>query len=510
MHFLDNLAIHVISHPEKIALRVDEDQISYGDLSRLATRVRRALREAGITAGDRVAFYARPDIPVLAAIVGVLQECCVMVTVHHSFSLDKLRVQIEDSGARYVITDQVSGANSVLGRTNIAGILDLNTVKAWLSEEGFSNESSHAPIDADFDGNSIGAIFFTTGSVSKPKGAVVTHRNMIAAFRAVSAYLGICENDVVLNFSTFATDFGFYSVLIPILLGGTAVISTRSGSNPREIPSMIERCNVTAIHIFPPTLVDLLSVPDLNTFPTTGIRYMLSSGQQLPVRDIARLRAIWPEVKVFSSYGMTECKRVTYLPPEQIDIRPASVGKAIPGVRTYLIDDDENLIRNAGMTGELAVSGELVMAGYWNMPEENERRFRFDVFGESRVFLTGDLFRMDEEGYLYYVARKDDVFSRNMFKVNPREVEEHLRLLPDIVDVAVVPVPDARQGVVPRACVVLNPGSSLTADGVIEHCVAGLDWQMIPAQVVFMAALPRTESGKIATRCLSADIPLMQ
>ncbi|UFZ04969.1 fatty acid--CoA ligase family protein [Bradyrhizobium ontarionense] len=197
--------------------------------------------------------------------------------------------------------------------------------------------------------------------------------------------------------------------------------------DPGRIVDAIEAYGVTGLQVFPPFIFHLLKLPDLEGRLPKSVRYVSTSGQALPVKHIRRLREAWPGVQIFSSYyGLTECKRVSFLPPDEIDRRPRSVGRAIPGVRTYLFGEDDAPLTVPGQVGELGVAGELPMQRYWNMPEETARRMIENVAGEARVFLTGDLFRVDDEGYLYHVARKDDAFARSGFKVNPREVEQLL------------------------------------------------------------------------------------
>jgi len=205
---------------------------------------------------------------------------------------------------------------------------------------------------------------------------------------------------------------------------------------------------------------------------------------------------------LFSMYGLTECKRVTYLPPDQLDVRPMSVGKGMPNEEVWLVDEQGKRLPN-GSTGELVVRGSHVMRGYWRKPQQTSERLKAgDLPGEMYLY-TGDIFRTDSEGYLYFVARKDDIIKSRGEKVSPREVENVLHKLDGVMEAAVIGVADDVLGEAVKAFVVLKPGFSWSERDVIKHCLAHMEGFMAPKQVVFMDALPRTDTGKITKRGLS-------
>lgn len=488
--------------PQKVAVTLEGKSATYGELDAIAEEVAKELAEKGIHPGDRVAIYGDFSIPLLGAVLGIFKAGAILVTVHHTFGPRKLMFQVEDSGARALITDRSRELQAELVEATLI-VLDVNDV--WLK----------VPTDRTGDGaqchlrslniadDDIAVIFYTSGSTSRPKGVAVNHRNMIAAFNAVTGYLENTSSDVVLSYSTLASDYGFYNVMMPLMFGGTAVVERALPRDPDAIIELIEKHGVTALHVFPPVIFHLLKATVLHERVPRSLRYVSSSGQVLPTRHIRSLRTAWPDVKIFSNYGLTECKRVAFLPPDEIDIRPASVGKPVPGVRTYLAGDDGGLLTDAGQVGELVVAGDLLMQRYWNMPEETARRLHTNTFGEERVFFTGDLFRTDDDGYLYYVARKDDVFARNLFKVNPREIEHLLMSHHAVSEAAVIPVPDESAGHVPKALVVIERNAATTATELIEYCSKHLDWHMVPVFVEFVVELPRTLSGKTAVRALT-------
>jgi acyl-CoA synthetase (AMP-forming)/AMP-acid ligase II len=238
---------------------------------------------------------------------------------------------------------------------------------------------------------------------------------------------------------------------------------------------------------------------DLAKWDFSSLRYISNTGAALPGDHISKLRKQFPQVKIYSMYGLTECKRVSYLPPDQIDIRPGSVGRGMPNEEVYIVDEKGNRV-GPGIVGELVIRGSNVMKGYWQMPEETERVLRPGSFPWEKVLYSGDLFRADEDGYLYFVGRKDDIIKTRGEKVSPREVEEVLYLLPGVAEAAVVGIPDEVLGSAIKAVIVTQPEAWLTEKDVLRHCAAHLEDFMVPKFVEFREQMPKTSSCKIAKR----------
>ena len=249
-----------------------------------------------------------------------------------------------------------------------------------------------------------------------------------------------------------------------------------------------------------PTISALLLQIDLTKYDLSALRYITNTAAALPTTHILGLRARLPQVKIFSMYGLTECKRVSYLPPEQIDRRPTSVGRGMPNEEVYIVDEQGH--RLASGTGELVIRGSNVMKGYWELPEETARMLRPGPLPGERLLFSGDLFRMDEEGYLYFVGRKDDIIKTRGEKVSPREVENVIYELPDVVEAAVVGVPDAVLGQAIKAVVTLRDAASLNEQDVLRHCANRLENFMVPKHVEFRAVMPKTSTGKIDKKTL--------
>jgi acyl-CoA synthetase (AMP-forming)/AMP-acid ligase II len=235
---------------------------------------------------------------------------------------------------------------------------------------------------------------------------------------------------------------------------------------------------------------------DLSKYSFPALRYITNTAAALPPAHISRLRALFPDVQIFSMYGLTECKRVSYLPPEQIDLRPASVGRGMPNEEVYLIDEAGNRLA-PGNTGELVVRGSNVMKGYWNLPEETAKMLKPGPLPGEMVLHTGDLFRTDSEGYLYFVGRKDDIIKCRGEKVSPREIENVLCTMPEVREAAVIGVPDPLLGEAVVAFVALREGAVMRDREILRFCAAHLEEYLVPQRVRVVEALPKSLNGKV-------------
>jgi acyl-CoA synthetase (AMP-forming)/AMP-acid ligase II len=239
-----------------------------------------------------------------------------------------------------------------------------------------------------------------------------------------------------------------------------------------------------------------MNIKQLDQFDLSALRMITNTAAALSEEHIRRLRALFPHATLFSMYGLTECKRVTYLPPEQLDIRPTSVGRGMPNEEVWLVDESGRRLPD-GSTGELVIRGSHVMRGYWEKPGQTAERLRPGPIPGEMVLYSGDLFRTDEEGWLYFVARKDDIIKSRGEKISPREVENAIYGLEGVLDAAVVGVPDEVLGQAVKAFVVLKDGYELSERELIRHCLGRLENFMAPKYVQFVSELPKTDTGKI-------------
>jgi acyl-CoA synthetase (AMP-forming)/AMP-acid ligase II len=323
---------------------------------------------------------------------------------------------------------------------------------------------------------------------------MLTHLNMVSASESVISYLENNSDDIILNVLRVSYSYGLYQVLTAFFVGGTVILAPLS-RYPNMLLELIVKERVTALPLVP-TIAAMLLASDLTKEDLSSLRYITCAGAALPLQHTRKLRELLPHVKIFVMYGQTECKRISYLPPDQFDHKPGSVGIAIPNEEVFVVDDTGRAV-GPGVVGELVVRGSHVMSGYWGMPAETARSLRPGPLPGEKVLYTGDLFTMDQDGFLYFVSRKDDIIKTRGEKVSPREIENVLYSLEGILEVAVVGVPDEMLGQSIKTVITLRDGYSISRQDVLRHCARFLEDFKLPRQIEFRDSLPRNERGKV-------------
>ncbi len=494
--------------PDKEALVCGGRRLTYAQIDRQANRLANALRAGGVKRGDRVVLYLPNSVELVVGIFGALKAGGVFVVVNPGVGRDKLAYIVSNCRATALISwsaraeavASLAGRGSSLQITILSqpdshdplpeGVLSLEALLAG------SPETRPTPVNIDLD---LACLIYTSGSTGDPKGVMSDHSNVVFAVRSITSYLENTEDDVVIDVLPLSFDYGLYQLLMVFAFGGRLVLE-QGFAYPAAILSRVADERVTG---FPgvPTLYSMLLSMDLAHFDLSSLRYMTNTAAALPTDHITRLRDKFPAVRLYSMYGLTETKRTLYLPPAELTRRPDSVGIPIPGTEVWLEGESGRRVP-PGETGELVVRGRHVMRGYWGDPAATAERFRPGPVPGERVCYTGDLFRMDDEGFLYFVARKDDIIKSRGEKVSPREIENVLYKLPGVQAAAVIGVPHPVLGQAVKAFIVQN-GAGLTEADVIRHCRAQLEDFMVPRSVEFCDSLPMTTSGKITKKGLA-------
>lgn len=488
--------------PDKIALICDGQRLTYAEVEAQANRLANALRSQGLQRGDRVALYLPNSIEFAIGIFAVLKAGGVFVPINHNTKFDKCAYILNNCNARALIT---SGRQSSLVEQLMSAVSSLKTVvlTSPIAEPDRGTVLSYDAIQADYPEHrpthinidvDLACLIYTSGSTGEPKGVMSDHSNVVFAASSIIQYLGNVESDIVIGLLPLSFDYGLYQLLMVFKFGGTLVLE-KGFTYPAAILQRIEEERVTG---FPgvPTIFSVLLKMDHSQFDLSSLRYMTNTAAALPATHITEIREAFPSVTLFSMYGLTETKRTLYLPPEQLDRRPGSVGIPIPGTEAW-VEGEEGQRLEAGQVGELVVRGRHVMRGYWNAPEKTAVRFRPGALPGDRLCYTGDLFQVDEAGFFYFVARKDDVIKSRGEKVPPKEVENVLYGLSGVREAAVIGVPDPVLGQAIKAFVSLESESLLTEADVIRHCRSNLEDFMVPRFVEIRPNLPKSANGKI-------------
>jgi long-chain acyl-CoA synthetase len=507
------LELNAARSAEKTALVCNGRRFTYRELEVRANRLAGSLIAGGVQRGDRVAIYLENSAEAVISVFAILKAGAAFLVVNPTTKADKASYILNNCRATGLITDRTrlgTLSNAVADAAHLQGVwvaggmpgAEFTTAKLLFDLTAALEDDNLLAIPPakkciDID---LAALIYTSGSTGRPKGVMLTHLNILSAAASITTYLENRPDDIILSVLPLSFDYGLYQVLMAFKIGGTVVLE-RSFTYPYRIIELLNQEHVTGFPIVPTISAVLLQL-DLSAHRFPALRYITNTAAALPTEHIRRLRNLFPDVKIFSMYGLTECKRVSYLPPDQIDIRPTSVGRGMPNEEVYIVDDTGRRA-SAGTVGELVVRGSNVMKGYWELPEETDRMLKPGPLPGEKVLYTGDLFRMDEEGYLYFVGRKDDIIKTRGEKVSPREVEDVLHAMPGVVEAAVIGIPDEVLGEAIKAVVRLQAGVNLTADEVIHWCSLKLENFMVPKFVEFQGEFPKTSTGKISKRELA-------
>lgn len=484
--------------PQRTALVCGDERLVYGEFAARVERLAAALRARGVRRGDRVLTWLPNSVPLAVVLFAALAAGAAFVVVDPSSKPDRLAALCADATPRAVF---VPAARAAACRAAVGPAL-LLTVGGDGGDASYDEllAVAAAPPRRDHIDRDLACLVYTSGSTGGQKGVMSAHHNVVFAARSILSYLGTAADDVVITALPWAFDYGLYQLLMAVACGATLVYE------PFTFPAaFLERLAAERATVLPgvPTLWAMLLGMDLAAFDLSSLRCLTNTGAALSPAHLQRLRQALPQARLFAMYGLTETKRTLYLPPEWLDQKAGSVGIAIPGTEVW-IEDERGQRLGDGAVGELVVRGGHVMLGYWNAPELSAQRFPPGPLPGERLCRTGDLFRRDADGCHWFVGRRDDLLKSRGQKVAPIEIEHTLRELPEVVDAAVIGVDDGTLGtaivahVVPRA-------ATLDARAVLRHCKARLEDFKVPDRVVFHAALPRTQNGKVDRAALGRD-----
>lgn len=458
--------------------------VSYGALRERAAAIGAALRAAGVRADDRVAILLERGRDAAAAYFGTLAAGAIAVVVNETLRPRQIEHVLAHSGARCLITTGDVLARQPRRLETAAGVLDASAIRP--------GGEPLAPVQRL--GSDIAQIVYTSGSTGLAKGVVVSHANLWALTSAVVSYLGLTEADRLASLLPFSFVYGVGQLLCAAGVGAALVVER--SPLPQQMIESVRTEGVTVLAAVPPLWNRLLRVPAFVAAPLPRLRVMTNAGGHLPRETVRALRRAQPEAQLYLMYGLTEALRCSYLPPEELDRRPDSMGRAIPGGEVYVLQDD-GTPAPPGEIGELVYRGPTVTHGYWNDPELTARVFRPDPLRPSdpeRVVFSGDLVRRDDEGFLYFVGRRDRIIKTMGYRVGPDEILSVLYGSGEVADAVVVGEPDEARGERIVAYVVLTQGGAL--ERLQAYCGRELPRYLQPARVEVRDALPLLPSGK--------------
>jgi acyl-CoA synthetase (AMP-forming)/AMP-acid ligase II len=545
-HFLEHSAQRL---PDKVALICGNERLAYSEIDRRANQMAWFLRQNGVERQDRVAIFLDNSVESVISLFGILKASAIFLMLSPTLKAKKLTYILNNCQAKALIT-HTNKINVISGIKNSAPGLQFTVIAGdkdkvnpsncpnpyfWSEVESLYSNNSSNPSNPSNPSNSINSqlvtrndvsspptsnlqppavlsasnlhppssnidldlatIIYTSGSTGDPKGVMLTHLNMVSAATSITTYLENREDDIIIDVLPLSFDYGLYQVLMAFKFGGTVVLE-KSFTYPYQIIQKMIHEKVTGFPGVPTIYAILLGLNDLDKFDFSNLRYMTNTAAALPPVHIERLRKAFPHVTLYSMYGLTECKRVSYLPPAELDRRPSSIGRGMPNEEVWIVDEKGNHA-GPGVVGELIVRGSNVMRGYWNLPEETARVLKPGRYPGEVVLHTGDLFRADEEGFLYFVGRKDDMIKSKGERISPREIEQCLCTLEGVAESAVIGVSDEILGQAIKAFIRCHDGKKLAEKDVLKHCKVHLEDFMVPQSVIFLDTFPKTSTNKI-------------
>lgn len=453
--------------------------LTYPQALEAAQALAARLQAAGLCPGDRVLLVVDTGPLYPVGLFGILLAGGWAVPVNPEDPTTRHRWIAEAAQCRWVVTSR-PGLDVDLGSERIF---------APMEEDVRAGVSAFRPPPLDPDGEAV--ILYTSGTTGRPKGVVLSHRNLLLNAADVVTYLQLAPADVTLIFLPLAYSYALSQLLTAIMVGARMVFLA-SMLHPAYAVRVIQDHGVTGFGGVPTSFNLLCDYLERQWERLPSLRFVMNAGGPIPVPTLERLLRLLPHAEFFNCYGCTEIgPRATYLPPSEVRRRPDSIGKALPSVRLRVVREDGGDVA-PGEIGEIVLQGPTLMKGYYRDPEATARAIRADGFH------TGDLASVDAEGFLYFKGRLDDIFKSGGEKVCPLEVEQVLVRHPDVLEAAVIGVPHELLGMAPKAIVVPRPGRILDEAILRDWCAALLPRYCVPRVVEVRDSLEKTASGKIA------------
>ncbi|MBK7462845.1 MAG: acyl-CoA ligase (AMP-forming), exosortase A system-associated [Betaproteobacteria bacterium] len=505
--------------PEAAALTYGKADLSYGELDAAVNRFANGLISLGLERGERVAIYLEKRFETVIASFGTPAAGGVFVPLNPLLKAEQVGYILRDCNVRVLVTSPERLALLqetlhechdlrhvvVLDSAEAVGSIGALSICRWSDLLDQPLVAGHRVIDTD-----VVSILYTSGSTGKPKGVVLSHRNMVAGAKSVASYLENHAGDTLLAALPLSFDAGFSQLTTAFHVGARVVLLNYL--LPRDVIKAIEREKVTGLTAVPPLYIQLTQL----AWPvsiTEHLRYFANTGGRMPRETLQALRQHLPQTQPFLMYGLTEAFRSTFLPPAEVDRRPDSIGKAIPNAEILVLREDGSPCA-PNEPGELVHRGALVGMGYWNDPEKTAERYKplpvhapgreaGLVLPELAVF-SGDTVRMDEEGFLYFIGRRDEMMKTSGYRVSPTEVEEILYATRMVGECVAFGVDNDRLGQAIQVIATPPNDGSLDISALLGECRLRMPAYMVPAGIeVQTGPLPRNPNGKIDRKSLS-------
>lgn len=494
-----------VSHPAKTAVVFNEKSITYEDLLKKANQVAFYLKELDLPKGSRIGVYSNKGIDQVIAILAILSTDYVLVPLTKLLKPEQVEYIIQDCDIKCIITDKLK-LESIEEIKFDGHILSYETAHKDIPSFEEIYKYYNKPFHNDVSGHDNAVITYSFGITGKPKGIVISHRNLIDSARVVSQYLELKEDDIISGTLIFNLDYGLNQIFCSLYKRATLALHRFILAG--DFFNHLINDKVTVVPLMPVNIANMFD-EDEHRLPSaellSNVRVLTSSGGNVTHKMLKDLDKYFPDAKFYSMHGLTEAFRSTYLEPSQIHIRPDSIGKAIPDVELYVINEEGKECKPREI-GELIHRGGYIYKGFWNAPVETAERFKsiqilkdvIDLEGQLTdeiVVATGDYVYKDEEGYFYFVSRHDDMIKTRGFRVSPYEIESVVENnLPQIDQCAIFSVPN--EEIEEEIVMVYSSRSELAPKEITFELKKHLASYMIPSKIIYKKSLPLVPSDK--------------
>jgi long-chain acyl-CoA synthetase len=470
---------------EKVAVFHASAAVTYRELRTQVAQVAAGLLTHGCVKGDRIGIWSENNPFFVAAYLGIIRAGLVAVPFQTDLGEESFAKIVRDAGIKNIITSKRFGGRLRPWAEKLGVTL--------LQETDLRNASANAALPEIDARRDLAALMFTSGSTGAPKGVMVSHRNIECNTRDIIAYLGLTKTDSVMAVLPLHYCFGMSLLHTHLMAGGSLVLNNDFKLFPEEVLRDMQQRECTGLAGIPSTYQILLRKSRFREMQFPALRWFQQAGGKLPNACISEVLSSFPQVKYFLMYGQTEATaRLSFLPPERLSDKLGSIGKGLASTKLEVLKQDGKPVTpGTDETGEIVASGDNITLGYWNDADETAKFFR-----NGRLH-TGDIARVDKDGYIFVVERERDMIKSGGNRVSAKEVEEVVAELPEVVEVAVLGTPHELLGEAIKAFVVVVPNASVTPEGVKIHCRKRLPAFKAPEEVIFLQQMPHNGSGKV-------------
>ena len=495
--------------PDKAAVFCGSESLTFRQLYAEALATAQALASLGVSEGDRVGICMQKNFDQVAAILGVLWANAILVPIHPVLRVEQIGHMINDCDMKLLITDspRITELRDAAHERIVIGHGPAEETISSLKE--LRQECQNSPVFFRSKPEDTAAIIYSSGSTGKPKGIVISHRNLADGARIVASYLGTNATDRIAGVLSLNFDHGMNQLWQTLYTGASLYLHDLIF--PRDLFRLLAAHRITALPVMP-VIISRMFDPQLpgaeSDMDFSALRYLSTTGGSVSIKMLDNLRKTFPGTEIVLMYGLTEAFRSSWLPPDQLSARPTSIGKAIPEVELYVLDEQEQDCE-PGVPGQLVHRGGCVAKGYWNAPGATAERFRqIDRFPGEKVVFSGDLVQKDEEGYLYFLGRMDSMIKTYGFRVSPTEIEEHARRFNRLSDAVAFGVDNPEIGQDIAMVYTTTDQAPLASDALTDHFRTGMPPHMVPRWFVHFEAFPATGSGGKVDRVLTRQLSM--